>query len=132
MPNVACGVMMDNTGKILMGRRSNKSSHSGIWEFPGGKQESNETLEECLKREWKEELNLKINIEKCIYTSNQEDVVCTFFLGRIQDLHNLRVNVHEYIGLYLPEEVKKLRLFEGDINVIDSTQKSFITNISFQ
>ncbi|MDO8992976.1 MAG: NUDIX domain-containing protein, partial [Daejeonella sp.] len=32
------------------------------WEFPGGKIEENETAEECLIREIKEELNIEIEI----------------------------------------------------------------------
>lgn len=32
------------------------------WEFPGGKIEDNETAEECLIREIKEELNIEIEI----------------------------------------------------------------------
>jgi mutator protein MutT len=32
------------------------------WEFPGGKLEDNETLEECLKREIREELSIEIEV----------------------------------------------------------------------
>ena len=62
---VACGVMFDNNKKLLIGLRKDDY----MWEFPGGKRELNETIEECLKREWREELNLEIYIEKeiCCY-----------------------------------------------------------------
>ena len=61
---VACGIMYDNANKILMGLRSDKGANPNYWEFPGGKCEKNESLEECLKREWMEELNLKLIYKK--------------------------------------------------------------------
>ena len=60
--HIACGIMINNNGHVLMGKRSTRGTHPGIWEFPGGKQEDGETIHECLKREWKEELNLDIHI----------------------------------------------------------------------
>ena len=58
---VSAGILRDGN-KILLARRSMNGSVGGKWEFPGGKKESGETIEECLVREIKEELNLKINV----------------------------------------------------------------------
>jgi len=49
-------------GRVLICRRKAGGRHGGYWEFPGGKQEPGESLEECLVREIKEELDLEIEV----------------------------------------------------------------------
>jgi 8-oxo-dGTP diphosphatase len=53
-------------------QRPFKGEVGGKWEFPGGKIEANESKEDALKREIKEELNVDIQIEKILLTSNYE------------------------------------------------------------
>ena len=47
-------------GQVLMQRRSLRSEHGGLWEFPGGKVESGESPEIALVREIWEELGIRI------------------------------------------------------------------------
>jgi A/G-specific adenine glycosylase len=49
-------------GKILLAKRPSKGLLGGMWEFPGGKIERNETLEDCLIREIREELDAMISV----------------------------------------------------------------------
>ena len=45
--------------KVLICQRKDGDTFGGYWEFPGGKQEDGETLEECLRRELAEELAIR-------------------------------------------------------------------------
>lgn len=57
---VAAGVLTDASGRVLLARRISGRDLAGAWEFPGGKIERNETPEEALRRELKEELGIDV------------------------------------------------------------------------
>lgn len=63
---IGVAVIRNHQGKILIDRRPAKGEMGGLWEFPGGKIEINETIEECIVREIKEELSLEIAVGKCL------------------------------------------------------------------
>jgi len=57
--------LINNYDQVLIAKRANNKHLAGFWEFPGGKVEKDETPENALIREVKEELNVDIN-NKCI------------------------------------------------------------------
>ncbi len=57
--HVAVGVILDGQQNILIALRSEDSHQGGLWEFPGGKVESGESVETALSRELNEELGLE-------------------------------------------------------------------------
>ena len=50
-------------GKFLITQRREGDSFGGFWELPGGKKEPTESLEECVIRELKEELDIEVEIQ---------------------------------------------------------------------
>jgi 8-oxo-dGTP diphosphatase len=62
MIEVVAGVIRDRRGRILLARRTEGRDLAGLWEFPGGKHEPGETVEEALKRELREELGIEIEV----------------------------------------------------------------------
>jgi len=57
-----CCAIIENNGQVLAAQRHHKASNGGKWEFPGGKIEPGETVQECIKREIKEELLIEITL----------------------------------------------------------------------
>lgn len=58
---VAVAIVVDEQQRILITRRPLHVSHGGLWEFPGGKLEDNETPWDALTRELKEETGLEVH-----------------------------------------------------------------------
>ena len=58
---VACGVICKGD-RLLLAQRPSAGMLGGLWEFPGGKQEEGETLQQCLQREIAEELAIEIEV----------------------------------------------------------------------
>jgi len=64
--HVAGAVIRNQDGDVLCALRSQTMSMPGLWEFPGGKLEANETAEQCLVREIEEELGCIIQVGRLI------------------------------------------------------------------
>ena len=58
--DVAVGVLIDAAGRFLLTSRPDGKVYAGYWEFPGGKLEPGETVEQALRRELIEELGIEI------------------------------------------------------------------------
>jgi 8-oxo-dGTP diphosphatase len=54
--------VISRRGRFLVTRRDPTKHLGGLWEFPGGKREPGESIEECLVRELDEELGMKVQV----------------------------------------------------------------------
>ncbi len=64
---VSAGLVF-RAGKLLITQRHTDAHLGGLWEFPGGKREADETFEECLVRELREELAIEVAVGELIET----------------------------------------------------------------
>ncbi len=62
--HVAVGVIRNNKNQVLLSRRPADVHQADLWEFPGGKLESGETVRQALSRELNEELALTVKSAK--------------------------------------------------------------------
>jgi len=58
--HVAVGVIRGGDGKILITERAKHVHQGGLWEFPGGKVESGESVQDALRRELLEEIGISV------------------------------------------------------------------------
>ncbi len=57
---VAVGILIDDAGRVLVTRRAPHAHQGGLWEFPGGKVETHESIFKALARELREELGVLV------------------------------------------------------------------------
>ncbi len=110
---VAVAVIIDDQQRILITRRPLHASHGGMWEFPGGKLEGDETPTEALIREVKEEVGL--------------DVQDCDFLGEINHLYSPEISEPRPSGsghfsrapLSVALLVYCVRVFQGEAQALE-------------
>ncbi len=104
---VVCAVIRNDKGEIFCCKRGPGRALDGFWEFPGGKVEPNETYEETIVREIKEELKTTIEPFKYIGVSN-----------------------HEYKDLEKPFSITmyayECKLIEGELELTEHTEKKWV------
>jgi mutator protein MutT len=86
-PIVVVAAVIEQDGRFLLTRRLEGTHLSGLWEFPGGKCEPGESLEECLRREIQEELGVTADVHEEIVTTEHE------YPERTVRLHFLRCDL---------------------------------------
>ena len=112
-------VIINKDNKVLIAKRLPNKAMPNKWEFPGGKLEADETLQECGIREIKEELELDVSIEEYIghedLYSKESSFCLHIYTARIIDENqSLKLNEHtDSAWVYLSE------LAEYDFPAID-------------
>ena len=82
MIEVAAGLVF-RSGKLLITQRYPDAHLGGLWEFPGGKRECDESFEACLVRELREELGIDVTVGELIdsvaHDYGDKQVILKFF-----------------------------------------------------
>ena len=113
-------IQKDN--KILIAQRRKDKNLGLKWEFPGGKIDKNETPEECLTRELKEEFGIKTKVGKFITNSiykypNIEIDLMAYYVEYLDG--EFKLIDHERIEWVSKDNLKEFDFAEADIPIID-------------
>ena len=118
--NVAAAVLKKNN-KYFIAKRNKDKHLGGYYEFPGGKQDDNETLEETVIREIKEELNVDITVDSKLgeehYIDKKINVNLNYFFCTIIK-GNITLKEHEEAAWVSKEEFNNYNFAEGDKDII--------------
>ncbi len=126
MTKVAVGILRKN-GKILACQRKKGGRYELKWEFPGGKVEPGESVEECLSREMREELSVAIHsIDRVEVQSAEYEDGGTFEVAYC-DVAGFdgepTNNVFEQIRWVTLQELRALDILEGNKDFIARLEK---------
>jgi A/G-specific adenine glycosylase len=123
--DVTAAVIRKN-GRVLIAQRPFGGRLGGLWEFPGGKVEPGETLPQCLRREIKEELGVRIKVGKPItsidhaYTHFKITLhafECELLSGKPQAL---QVQDFKWVRM---SELEKYAFAKTDLRIIETLKK---------
>lgn len=116
---VTCAII-ENNGKILVAQRNENMSLPLKWEFPGGKIEENETPEDCIVREIKEELGIDLKIKQKlkpnVHFYGVKSIELMPFVCEVVG-GELMVKEHKSILWEYPDNLKNLDWAEADIPI---------------
>ena len=125
--HVAAGVIQRD-GRILITRRPEGGHLAGYWEFPGGKQEGDETPEACLIREIQEELGIRVHPSERLLTEAHEyetkRVTLHFFACTVQEDAEPRSAEGQEIRWAAPGDLLRLRFPPPDRRLIALLQRA--------
>ena len=130
--DVSIGIIFNMSGQVLLSLR-NKTILADYWEFPGGKREKNEDLEDTLKRELLEEININVLNYFLIYTKNVEIDNTLYKLNfyRIVDyIGKPCANENQELLWLEPEKLNSINLLETNYEIKKIITQPLIVGIS--
>lgn len=121
-PLIVTAALLRKGSKILITKRPADKQQGGFWEFPGGKLQPNETPQQALQRELREELDLEIEVgaifEVIYHRYDWGPVLILVYecLPLSEVIRNLEVDEHRWLSV---EQLPEYDLLPADRPIID-------------
>lgn len=125
-PVAAAVVHLD--GKILITRRALGHSLAGLWEFPGGKLEHEESPRECIIRELREELGVESVAGEILTTTTYAypggEIELIAISVELQSTQ-FTLQVHDRFEWVRPQELLRYNLAPADIPIAEEIIRKY-------
>lgn len=123
MITVTCAIIRNEENEVLIVQRGEATDHPYKWEFPGGKLAENETEEECIIREIKEELSMEVVITGKLSSvehdyGHKQIRLIPFICDTLDELPLL--SEHIAFRWVVPGDLKSVYFSEADVLVADN------------
>lgn len=122
MKKTVAAAVVHLDGKILITRRAPAQNFAGLWEFPGGKLEHEESSQECIIRELREELGVESVAGEVLATNTYNYPGGTIELIAISvELQSTQfiLQVHDMFEWVRPQELLRYQLAPADIPIAE-------------
>ncbi len=123
-----CAAVIIEQGKILITKRPDHKPHGGRWEFPGGKLDKNESVEQALIRELQEELDISISVTEHLQTVSHcynwgQVEIMAYLCSRISGtVRHLEVSDHAWV---IPADLFNYDILEADRPILETLNARF-------
>lgn len=134
--NVVGAVIINDEGQILVAQRpySEIPYKSFKWEFPGGKVEENESPEDAIIREIREELNCEVNVKNKLgeleYDYPDFKLEMGLYLCRLEKGSLPKAIEHNQIKWISAEELGNLEWIEADYKILPIVKEQILSSSS--
>ncbi len=118
---IVTAAIISKNGKYLVAKRKAGGVVGGKWEFPGGKKEFGESLQECLRRELREELGIEAQVgvifDECMH--NYKSGKLKLFAYNINKYAGkIQLNEHDEIKWVTITELNEYQFIGNDVPII--------------
>lgn len=122
LPLIVTAAIVRRQDQVLITRRMETGTHGGMWEFPGGKLDPNESPQDGLKREIQEELGIDVLVhaifEVAYFRYEWGPVLVLAFECAAPDakIRNLQVAEHRWVH---PLELPSFAILPADRPIVE-------------
>lgn len=127
LPLLVTAAILKQDDQILLTRRPEGTRHAGLWEFPGGKLDAEESPQEGLQRELREELGIEVHVGEVfdvVYYRYDWGAVLllAYHCQRLSgEIRNLEVAEHRWVA---PADLGAYPILPADMPLIQRLQRS--------